>query len=388
MSKPPPSPSPLVSRALALYFLVAVLGLTSFYLLLSVVPLYATSVGAGRAGAGLTTGTFMLMTVATEFATPALLARFGYRLVLGAGLLLLGVPALVLIASLNLALILAVSMLRGAGLAILAVAGSSMVAALTPLERRSEGLGLSGVVSGVPAVFVLPLGVWLAHRVGFPPVFVAAAIAALAGLLVMPALPDRLAGAGESVGILTGLRDPGQRRPALIFLLTAIATGIVVTFLPLAVKGSGQLAALALLANTFATVLGRWSAGRYGGRGRVGQPRLLVSGVVVAAIGMLAMALTHSEVAVTSGAALLGLGFGIAQNSSLTLMFARVSPAGYDMVSAVWNLAYDAGLGIGAAGFGVLVTRTGYPGAFALAALLMFVALRWLYSHPLNSRNQ
>jgi hypothetical protein len=35
---------------------------TSFYLMLSVVPLYATSVGAGQAGAGLATGALMLST--------------------------------------------------------------------------------------------------------------------------------------------------------------------------------------------------------------------------------------------------------------------------------------------------------------------------------------
>jgi predicted MFS family arabinose efflux permease len=385
-SPSPRTTPPLVSRALALYFLVAVLGLTSFYLLLSVVPLYANSVGAGRAGAGLTTGMFMLMTVATEFATPALLARFGYRLVLGAGLVLLGAPALALIASPSLVRILAVSLVRGAGLAIVAVAGSSLVATLTPLERRSEGLGLSGVVFGVPAVFVLPLGVWLAHHVGFPPVFVAAPMASLAGLLVLPALPDRAPGVGESVGVLVGLRDPDQLRPALIFLLTAMGTGILVTFLPLAVKGSGQVVALALLANTVSTVLSRWWAGRYGAE--LGLPRLLVSGVVVAALGMLAMALTSSQVAVAIGAVLLGLGFGIAQNASLTLMFERVSAAAYDMVSAIWNLAYDAGLGLGAAGFGLLVTRTGYPVAFALAALLMLLALSRLYNQPLNSRNQ
>jgi predicted MFS family arabinose efflux permease len=356
-----------------LYFVVAVLGLTSFYLLLSVVPLYATSVGAGRAGAGLTTGMFMLMTVATEFATPALLAQFGYRLVLGAGLVLLGVPALALIASPSLALILAVSLVRGAGLAIVAVAGSSLVATLTPLERRSEGLGLSGVVFGVPAVFVLPLGVWLAHHVGFPPVFVAAAIASVAGVLVLPTLPDRAPGVSESVGILVGIRDPGQLRPALIFLLTAMGTGILVTFLPLVLKGSGQVVALALLANTLATVLSRWWAGRYGAR--LGLSRLLVIGVVVAAMGMLAMALTQSQIAVAVGAVLLGLGFGIAQNSSLTLMFERVSASAYDMVSAVWNVAYDAGLGLGAVGFGVLVTRTGYSGGFALVAGLMLLGV-------------
>jgi predicted MFS family arabinose efflux permease len=111
----------------------------------------------------------------------------------------------------------------------------------------------------------------------------------------------------------------------------------------------------------------------------------LLAGVVAAAIGMGTLAFTANHSAVAAGAILLGLGFGVAQNSSLTLMFERVSAAGYDMVSAVWNLAYDAGLGLGAAGFGVLVTRTGYPGAFALVAVFMLLALapvwrdrRWL----------
>jgi predicted MFS family arabinose efflux permease len=90
---------------------------------------------------------------------------------------------------------------------------------------------------------------------------------------------------------------------------------------------------------------------------------------------------------------LLGLGFGAAQNASLSLMFERVSVSGYDMVSAVWNLAYDAGLGLGAAGFGVLAARAGYAGAFGIAAALMLAALapvwrdrRWLV--PADDRSR
>ena len=44
-------------------------------------------------------------------------------------------------------------------------------------------------------------------------------------------------------------------------------------------------------------------------------------------------------------------------------------------VSALWNLAYDAGLGVGAAGFGLVAAQTGYPIAFALTAALMLTAL-------------
>jgi predicted MFS family arabinose efflux permease len=57
-----------------------------------------------------------------------------------------------------------------------------------------------------------------------------------------------------------------------------------------------------------------------------------------------------------------------------------VSPSGYDAVSAVWNVGYDAGLGIGAVAFGVVSTHTGYPIAFALlsAFMLAMLAPAWL----------
>jgi predicted MFS family arabinose efflux permease len=374
---PPRDPAgpPLVSRPLLLYFTVAFGSMTGFYLLLSVVPLYATAAGAGRAGAGLTTGVLMLATVAAELATPALLARLGYRAVLGLGLVLLGAPVLGLIASGSLGAILLVSLLRGVGLAVLVVAGSALAATLVPAERRSEGLGLLGVVAGVPAVVALPLGVWLAGRVGFAPVFVAAAAATLLPVAVLPALPGRRAGPPPT-GMLEGLRSGGQVRPAFIFLLTAVGAGVVVTFLPLTLAGvdaSGSHGAVALLANAIATIGARWWAGRHGGGH--GQGRLLVGGVLACAAGLLTLALGPTQATALIGAILLGLGFGAAQNASLSLMFERVSPAGYDIASAMYNLAYDAGMGLGAAGFGLLVVRTGYSGAFAAVAVLLVVAL-------------
>jgi predicted MFS family arabinose efflux permease len=368
------APSPrLLTRTLALYFVSAFGTMTSFYLLLAVVPLYATAAGAGRVGAGLTTGALMLATVAAELLTPALLSRFGYRAVLAAGQVLLGAPALVLTRPTGLTTILAVCVLRGVGLAILVVAGSSLVATLVPSGRRSEGFGLLGLVAGAPAVLALPAGVWLAERLGYAPVFVAGAMASLACVAVMPALPGRMVGIGTPVGVLEGLRMKGQLRPALIFLLTAMGTGIVVTFLPLATRGSGRLAALALLANTVAAMAARWCAGRFGSR----QPQagLLLGGTVVGGLGMATLALLPNPAAVATGAVLLGIGFGVAQNAVLTLLFERVTAAGYDMASAMYNLAYDAGMGVGAAGFGAVAVRIGYPGAFLLTGALMLVAL-------------
>ncbi len=195
---------PIMTRPLLLVFVASFGAMTGFYLLLSVVPLYAESVGAGGVGAGLVTGALMAATVAGELAVPRLLARFGYRVLLAAGLVLLGAPALALPASATMAAILLVTLVRGLGFAICVVVGGALVATLVPPERRGEGLGLFGIVVGVPGVAALPLGVWLVGWTGYPPVFVAGAVAALAGLAVV-----RWA-ARAGAGLRGARRGPGR----------------------------------------------------------------------------------------------------------------------------------------------------------------------------------
>lgn len=364
----------LVTPALALVLAASLGGLTSFYLLLSVVPLYAVSGGGSGTTAGIATGVLMLTTVAAEIAMPRLTAAFGYRRLLAAGLILLGVPALALIASRSIAMIVVVCAVRGLGFAISVVVGGALVPALVPAERRGEGLGLFGIAAGVPAVVALPLGVWLARHAGYPLVFGLGAAAALAGLTVIGGLPRESPQPGRRDGVLAGLRSPALLRPAIAFSVTAMAGGAVVSFLPLAVtRSSGNLAATALLAQAATATAARWWAGRHGDRH--GPSRLLIPGILAAAAGMLALMLRTSPAAVVGGMVLFGAGFGTSQNASMAVMIGQVTARRYGTVSAIWNLAYDAAMGAGALGFGLLAPRTGYAAGFAITAAVMLTGL-------------
>lgn len=370
-----PHPPPLLTRPLLLRFVSMVGASLSFFLLLSVVPAYAAERGGGGA-AGLATGSLMLATVLGELVTPRLVARFGYRPTLMAGLLLLGAPALVLTVSGQAGWVVAVCFVRGLGFALTIVAGGALTASLIPDQRRGEGLALVGVVSGVPSLIALPLGLWLAGRVGYGPVAVAGGLAALATIVSVLGLPDRAAHAApaeQPLGVVRGLRTGALLRPVVVFAATATAAGIVVTFLPLAVpSASAGVVAVALFVQPAASTVTRVLAGRLGDRH--GSTRLVLPGLLLSAAGVLAIAPTTHPVAVIAGTALFGAGFGITQNATLTLMYARVSAASYGTVSALWNLAYDGGMGLGAAGFGLTAGLTGYPWAFTLTALLMLTA--------------
>lgn len=98
-------------------------------------------------------------------------------------------------------------------------------------------------------------------------------------------------------------------------------------------------------------------------------------GALLAAADVLAFSVTHSPVALIGGAATFGLGFGMAQNASISVMFRDVEGAGYDTASAVWNIGYDAGMGLGAAGFGLLGAHIGFPAGFVLTAALIPLTL-------------
>ena len=378
-ARPVGDPRPrLVTRPLLVRFVSIVGASASFYLLLSTVPEYARAAGASAGTAGLTTTALTLSSVAAYLVAPRLIARYGYRPVLAVGLAALGAPALVLAApsgiGASLAVIMSVCAVRGVGFAVTCVAGYALTVSLIPPQRRGEGLGLVGLVSGVPSVTCLPLGVWLVAHVGYRPVFVAGGLAALAGLASVPWLPRPGRAAGPSTGILAALRTPALNRPALTFSAAAMAVGIIVTFLPLAMaKTSADVAALALLVQPATAIAGRWLAGRYGDRR--GPAVLLAPGVLVAAAGLAALSLTAVPALVIAGAAVFGAGFGVTQNASLTIMYDRVPESGYSAVGAVWNLAYDGGMGVGAAGFGVLAAWTGYPAAFALTAAVLPVVL-------------
>ena len=379
----PGHPAPrarLISGRLALALMSSFGALTSFYLLLSVTPMYAVSAGAGSAEAGVVTGSLMLATVAAEFASARLMRRYGYRAVFAAGALLLGGPALALLGPHSVVMIVAVSIARGLGFGLNTVVIGALVATALPPERRGEGIGLAGVVACVPAIVALPSGVWLAENAGYAVVIAITAVSALAPLaavpwLAGPGLTAREAdpGAAQPAGLLASLRSGGQLRPSLVFAATTVSAGVVAAFLPLAAGVSGGTAALGLFVQAVASTAGRWWAGRHGDRH--GHAGLLVPGLLMAAAGMGVLIWVAAPAVLIAGMCLFGIGFGISQNATFALMIDRAPVSGYGTASALWNLAYDAGYGAGPAVFGVFVVYTGYPAAFALTGMLMVAAL-------------
>jgi predicted MFS family arabinose efflux permease len=102
---------------------------------------------------------------------------------------------------------------------------------------------------------------------------------------------------------------------------------------------------------------------------------VIVPGILLTAAGLAGLVIAPFAPVVLASAALFGAGFGVLQNATLTLMYARTTTGEYGVVSAIWNAAYDGGMAVGALAVGFAGTLTGLGPAFLALAVLVAATL-------------
>lgn len=363
----PPAPleihaQPLVSPPMLALAGVMVTSMSSFYLLLSAVPSHAATID-GPSAAGMSTGILMAATILGEVVAPKAIARLGRRRTLALALVAMALPCGAAFAQ-DLALVLLGCALRGLGLGILLVAACGLAARLAPADRQAEALGLYGVASAIPAIVCVPIGPWAVATIGASGLGLAAAAAAMVALIGVICLP---AGAAEAEPAQGGTSFPPLRLaawPAVALGIGAVAIGAAVTFLPIVhPEVSPATIASGLLVQGLASAVARWASGR--AIDRHGPKRAVAGGVAASIVGMLLLALPGS-IAILAGMAVSGIAFGVLQGATLAQLLGRASPAQADGASALWNGAYDAGLGVGGVAVGLLASATGFAAALVL----------------------
>lgn len=348
----------------------------SWAMLLSVLPLAIIDSGGGEALAGATTGVFMAATVLTQVNTPKALRRFGYTPVMIFSVFMLGIPAFAYVWSTDTVPVLVISVIRGIGFGALTVAESALIAELSPRKLLGKASGLLGLVIGVVQMILLPVGLELARRVSFDLVYVIGALIALLAaptILLVPRLrPDSVENKEHASAATWKL----VAIPALAINVVSMGFGAVSAFLPPAMAGA-LLSGFILSIVGFAQLSCRYVAGLWADRHGAGTLTVLGLGMGLLGLGTMAavIAFDWSGWWLVAAAVLFGGGYGIIQNESLLMMFARLPRTRVSDASAIWNMAYDSGTGLGSFILGFVAVRWAYVGVFTGAAIIIGVGL-------------
>ena len=355
-------------------------------LLLPVVPTAVIDAGQSETLAGLSTGVFMLATVTTQVFTPWMLRTIGYRAVIAVSALLLGGPTFGYMLGMDPTPLLTVSAIRGIGFGALSVAEAAIIAELVPLRLLGSATGALGLVVGAAQMLALPSGLALVGVVGYNAVYAIGggiSLIALVDTMLIPGIPTP---DEDEQTQASAVRAPTWHLvlvPALALMFVTTAYGAITNFLPASMRDldpvyGAALAGVMLGVMNFAAMISRYFAGRV--MDRKGQPgSVLIPFQIAAAAGVLMMSIIlFLELPVwtmTIAALFYGAGFGAVQNESLTMMFYRLPRSKASQASAIWNIAFDGGTGLGSTFYGAVLTTMVFAPMFGLASAVILLGL-------------
>ncbi|AGT05833.1 putative antibiotic efflux permease, MFS-type [Corynebacterium glutamicum MB001] len=359
----------------------------SWSLLLPVVPLAVLNNGGSSAVAGATTGIFMAATVITQIFTPAALRKIGYTPVMAFAAFMLGVPAIGYIFSVEPIPVLVVSALRGIGFGALTVAESALVAELVPVRFLGKASGMLGVFIGLSQMLFLPAGLALGDQFGYNVVYVLGAVIALVAAVMCLRIPQVKAAAKQQPQVSEQERSVSTWKlvlvPSLAVTSLSMTFGAVSSFLPAAVieldPGLGAaLAGIILSITGGSSMVFRYLSGVIADRRGV-PGTTMIPAQIIGFLGVVLITVTifqgWSVWLLIIGAVMFGGAFGMVQNEALLSMFFRLPRTRVSEASAIWNIAFDSGTGIGSFLLGIVAASLAYSGAFGSGAVVILFGI-------------
>ena len=381
---PPPSPSPAVSRSPAripgAFWLLALINLLvggMVGLERTVVPLLGSDVFGVEQGSALAAFviSFGISKALFNLFAGALADRVGRRRVLLLGWIL-GLPVpLLLIWAPSWEWIIAANVLLGVNQALTWSMTVNMMVDVVPASRRGFAAGVNEFAGylGVSLLAFLTGVIAASYGLRPEPFYLGIAVSIL-GLLLSFLVPETAPTSKPAP-----LRwVPGVGVPSLLGTATNLKDGLVWLALPLMMAARGfDLAQVGAVAGLYPLV---WASGQivFGPLSdRVGRRRLVLTGMLLQAAGLVLLGSAPSFAALLATAAVLGLGTGMVYPTLIALVADRVPAAERATALGIYRFFRDGGYALGAiiAGLGL----AGLSNAVVLVgvALLVVTILAW-----------
>jgi FHS family glucose/mannose:H+ symporter-like MFS transporter len=382
-SHPPNTATSARSLTLAAYASFVPIGIATV-LLGPMLPTLSARWGLNYAQQG---ALFTVQYVASTFAVAfsgVLVARWGFRFAMRAGLLLMGAGVGLLLVGPRVLGIFCIGV-YGGGLGLAVPAGNLLVAAANP-ARRSATLNVLNFCWSAGAVtcpFLVAAAVKGDRVTAFLAILAGIALLMAIGIAVMPS--SVVEPARKDPTPKTGLAIPWKNRTfiilaALFFLYVGVENGFGLWLATYSKSLANMSPTMAIVTSSFfyaAITLGRWVAPLL--LRLAGEIRLVQIGLLVACAGMAGLVLSHGLRGVVASACLAGLGLSYVYPITISLLSSEFGPDSSRLGSIMFTLS-NIGGGLLPWIVGVSSTRFGSLKAGLAVPLIGCVGLLALYS--------
>jgi MFS family permease len=388
------SPEHAVDRRLLTSCIIGFFCFFGSYMRLPIVPLFAASLGADAVQVGMVNGVFMLTACCLSIPSGIISDRFGRRLPLLGGLLILAGSSFALYWSVSLPQLALIYLLFGVGLSTFSPALMAYVGDVTPPELRGQAFGWYTMSMYCGMTLGPAAGGFVASALGLRPVFPLAGGLIFAiffvALVFLPA-PAAVPRTGiSSHAILQSLKCLMRNRPLVACLVAVFGCcfgyGTFVTFMPLYMLSLGMNTVhvgLVFAAGALVNALSRLPSGHLCDRFK-DRSILVVCGLAVFAMAVAAFGFCHSAFPFIAAAAVMGGGMGVAFTVICALIADAVPQKNRGLAVGCYNTCIYAGMMLSSVGMGPVIRAEGFRIAFIINGVVGVIALglfRWLYQH-------
>lgn len=361
--------------------LASVLFFFALQLQFTILPLYAHQVGAGDSGWGLAFSVTAWAAVALRLLGGPLADRIGRKAVMIVGGLAMFLGCLVFFLVPNFTGLLVGRIIHGIAIGFFTTSYKALVIDLAPLPRRGEAVGIGNMTYGFAMISAPSIGEYIQASHGYQAVFLASAAFGLACTLVVlvnraPILEPPRQSLIAGMGAVLRLRSQWAGIVGMFGVAASFAA--TVTFLPL-LAGSKGLTGVGLAFSVYALAefLGQPLGGRVGDR--VEKRLIIVPGLIVLALGIIAVLLADSRWLLYVGTGLIGLSVAMTRVNLDTLV---MGGAPVDLRGTAAALQYgssDIWLGLAGWLLGILAESTGYATIYIILGMIpvIIAVLMW-----------
>jgi MFS family permease len=334
------------------------------------VPLFVErELGAGEFGIGLTIASFAAAAIAARPLITRLGDRYGRRRLMMGGALLAAAGSLAAGWSGTLPVLLVLRGITGVGEAALFVGAITLIADLSPRDRRAEGASYFSIAVFGGLGLGPVLGEWVLDDVNFKRAFLTAGALALATAALAALVPrsvDRVHGVDDvATGSRRGILHPAAIGPGLVLASIVAAFSTFTAFIPEHARAVGLSGAGGLfLVYSVVCLIGRVAGAKV--PDRIGPGRAVSTALVFVGASLLLLAVVAQPWALWAAAAGFGIGMAFNYPSLMAIVVNRVDERERVAALSSFTMFFEIGSVVGGLALGgvgeVFGKRTGFAG--------------------------
>lgn len=362
---------------------------TSGILLISILPLYAMSLGGNNLIAGVIMAIYTLSALLFRPFFGKMLDMKGRKSVLILGLIIFTLTSLLFLFTTNIILLLLLRFVQGIGLSAYSTALGTILSDVVPMSRLSEGVGYFGIAGTISMAIGPYLGLYLYTQFGFPITYIVTFLISLCSIIFGGYINYELKkekvleenvkyqqvfGVNQSKQEKKSFIEKTSVRPCIVMFFIVISISSVFSFMPIFGEARNiDNIGLFFTVYAVAVILSRIITGRIADR--YGFYKTFLPSVILTIMMFITLAFANSLPTVLLAAVFYGIGYGTLQPimNAIVIKLAPLDRRG--SANATYYATMDISFGLGSIVWGAASQSFGFTTVFIACAVSVVISI-------------